>query len=206
MGVDRLPVAARDQAVSSKPFSIVRRISGSSASGGAPAASRSEPAARLQRDEVVGGDRRARVVGGAPVVGEPNGSSPSVRASQPPTSAPRRLGGHGRERAVELLGAPRSRGERLQGMQAEAALVRLERGQRRRAADVGDPRAGRQLAATSASSPGRDAEQDEPGSPADRSSPRSADGRPSPRRRVRADHLGSLDHVGGSSSVFRIPG
>ena len=32
--------------VSSKPFSIVRRISGSSASGGAPAASSSEPAAR----------------------------------------------------------------------------------------------------------------------------------------------------------------
>ena len=32
--------------VSSKPFSIVRRMSGTSASGGAPAASRSEPAAR----------------------------------------------------------------------------------------------------------------------------------------------------------------
>ena len=37
---------ARSGPVSSKPFSIVRRISGSSASGGAPAASSSEPAAR----------------------------------------------------------------------------------------------------------------------------------------------------------------
>ena len=46
MALDRLPVAARDGPVSSKPFSIVRSISGTSAAGGAPACSKSVAAAR----------------------------------------------------------------------------------------------------------------------------------------------------------------
>ena len=50
--------------VSSKCVSTTPRMSGSSASGGAPAASSSEPAGRAQRDEVVRGHRCSGVVGG----------------------------------------------------------------------------------------------------------------------------------------------
>ena len=47
-----------------KPLSIVRRMRGSSASGGAPAASMRSAAAPCRVDEERGRDGRGRVVGG----------------------------------------------------------------------------------------------------------------------------------------------
>ena len=92
-----------------------------------------------------------------------NGRSPRVSASQVATSA--RLLGLGRDGApgaVELLGAAPD-GERLQRMDAEAARVRSERGERRRAAHVGDPGAGGDVRRRLADRPVRHAEEHELG-------------------------------------------
>ena len=68
----------------------------------------------------------------------------------------------GRPRAVELLGAARAR-ERLQRVHPEAQRVRIERLQRRRAADVRDPRSRDQVPGDVRDGRVRDAEQDELG-------------------------------------------
>ena len=135
--------------VRSKSLSMVRRISGTSASGGAPAASSARVRGAVQRDQEVRRDRRAGVVERAPVVGEIEGAQPE-RLGEPArrdVACVVGFAGHGGPRAVDLLGASGAR-ERLQRMHAEAARVRLERRKRRRAADVRHPRTGVRLAAT----------------------------------------------------------
>ncbi len=113
--------------VSSKPFSIVRRISGSSACGGAPAAVEQRAGGPSQRDEVVRGDRGARVVGVALLVRERERlEAERPREPEAVLAGLVALRGHRREGAVELLG-PAGEGERLQRMDAEAARVRVER-------------------------------------------------------------------------------
>ena len=127
----------------------------------------------------------------------------SEQARQPVADPARflRLGGDRRECAVELLGAAVAR-ERLQRVQAEAALVRLERGERRRPADVREPRAGRSRRRDLRDRPVRDAEEDElrvVGVEVQASLPQArGDRRPDASS---ADHVSSLDHLGGSSSV-----
>ena len=93
----------------------------------------------MQRDEIVGGDRRARVVERPGVVGELEGLQPE-QAGEREASVPRlvRFSRDRREGAVELFRAPRAR-ERLQRVKAEAPGVRIQRRERRAAADVGDP-------------------------------------------------------------------
>ena len=72
------------------------------------------------------------------------------------------LGRDGAPGAVELLGAAPQR-EGLQRMDAEAARVRSERGERRRAAHVRDPRAGGDVRRRLADRPVGNAEQHELG-------------------------------------------
>ena len=77
--------------VRSKPFSIVRVISGTSASGGAPAASNRRRRGAVQRDEVVRRDRGARVVERARVVVEVERPQPErQRRARGRARAPRR--------------------------------------------------------------------------------------------------------------------
>ena len=130
--------------VSSKPFSIVRRISGSSASGGAPAASKSSRRGAVERDEVVRGDRGARVVERrASASASSNGRRPSSsRELACPPRAASSVSAVTAAQAPSSCSGPRRARERLQRVDAEAALVRVERGERRRAADVRDPGAG----------------------------------------------------------------
>ena len=115
----------------------------------------------MQRDEVVRRDRRAGVVEGPRVVGELERLE-AERAREPEAALAGvgRLGGDGGKRAVELLGPARTR-ERLQRMHREAAGVRLERRERRRTGDVGDPRAGLEIASDRPDRGVGNAEQDE---------------------------------------------
>ena len=95
-----------------------------------------------ERDEVVRGDRRARVVGGSVLVAQGERLAGRAASASPvPTACASSLSRrHGRPGAVELLRAPAAR-ERLQRMDAEPPDVGVKGGQRRRAADVRDPRA-----------------------------------------------------------------
>ena len=125
-----------------------------------------------------------------------NGSSPSS-AREPVADLARlvRLGGDRREGAVELLGAARAR-ERLQRVEAEAALVRLERGERRRAAHVRDPRARRDRRRDLRDRAVGDAEEDELRVVGAEVEPALAQARGDRRADAsRADHVCSLDHL-----------
>ena len=100
-----------------------------------------EQAARraVQRHEVVRRDGRARVVERASVVVEVERAQAERQRKLAAVRARLvALAADGRPGAVELLGPARAR-ERLQRVHPEPARVRLERGERRRAADVGDP-------------------------------------------------------------------
>ena len=94
----------------------------------------------VEGDDVVRGDGRARVVERARRVGEVERLQPE-RLGEPPAERACLLvlRRHRRPGAVELLRPARQR-ERLQRVNGEAALVRIERCQRGRAADVRDPR------------------------------------------------------------------
>ncbi len=93
----------------------------------------------VQRDEVVRGDRGARVVERPRVVGElERPQAEQLRELEAERAGLVGLGGDRRPGAVELLGPARAR-ERLQRVEREAPLVRVERRERRRAADVRDP-------------------------------------------------------------------
>src|SRR5437588_238198 len=149
----------------------------------------------VQRDEVVGGDGGARVVEGPSLLGELERLE-AEQAGKLEAELPR-LGGLGRHRGpgtVELLRAARPR-ERLQRMEAEAPLVRRERGERRRAADVRDPGAGLDPGGRVCNRRVGDAERDELAAvlaqlDAALREPR-RDRRPDASR---ADHLHRLDH------------
>ncbi len=94
----------------------------------------------MQRDEVVRGDRSAGVVERPRVVGEPERLQAQEAGKLEAALA--RLLGFGRDRgegSVELL-RPSRACERLQGVEPEAALVRVERRERRAAADVSNIR------------------------------------------------------------------
>ena len=96
----------------------------------------------LERDQVAAREHRSRVVEDAPFVGELERLQPEG-SGEPEAALPRLLclGGDGPEGAVELLrAAPLD--ERLQGVDGEAPLVWVERGERGRAADMADPGAG----------------------------------------------------------------
>ena len=95
----------------------------------------------MKRDEVVRRDRRARVVERPRVVCElERAQAQNLRELEAKCPRLVRLRGDRRPRAVELLG-PARKGERLQRVQREAPLVRVERRQRHRAGDVRDPTA-----------------------------------------------------------------
>ena len=117
----------------------------------------------MQCDEVVRPEDRAGVVERARALLQREGSQPE-RLGEPEARLARVLcpGRDRRPGAVELLRPSRTR-ERLERVHAEPALVRVERRQRRRAADVRDP-----LAMSKGQSLGRgrdgrvrDAQQDE---------------------------------------------
>ncbi len=77
------PVATRDRSVRSKPFSMVRRISGTSASGGAPARSKSgRPPDRASRDSRRDGG--AGMIEGTGIVSSSNARRPNVSAGEKP--------------------------------------------------------------------------------------------------------------------------
>ena len=122
-------------------LSIVRRMSGTSASGGAPAAATAREAARnrvtTKLDAIIAPAWYATRCSSA----SSNGLRPSVAGQ--PARARQSVGAVRRDpapRAVELLRAAR-RHQRLQRMDAEAGDMGIERRQRRRAAHVGQPRA-----------------------------------------------------------------
>ena len=131
--------------VSSKPLSIVRRISGKQAfrrsAGGLD-----EPAGRpVERDQEVRRHGRARVIQHARLVRQIEGAK--VQAAREPASPLEGavgVPGDGRPGAVELPGAAVTN-ERLQRMQAEPLHMRRQRGQRDRAAHVRDPWTRRRL-------------------------------------------------------------
>src|SRR5207253_10227734 len=93
----------------------------------------------MEGDEVVRGDRGARVVERPGLVRERERlqaeHARELEAERPGLVS---LGGDGRPGAVELLRTSRA-GERLQRVKREAPLVRVERRERCGAADVGDP-------------------------------------------------------------------
>ena len=96
----------------------------------------------MHGDEVVRREDRARVVERPRRVGQlERTQAERLRQPEPGLARRRGLGGHGRPRAVELLGCARRR-EGLKRVDAEAARVRRERRQGRGAADVGHPRSG----------------------------------------------------------------
>lgn len=103
----------------------------------------------VQRDEVAGGERRARVVERTQLVSElERGQAKQVRKLEPERTGVVRFGGDGRERPVQLFRASRAC-EGLQGVDAETTAVRIEGAEVRRPAHVRDPRpdleAGRDL-------------------------------------------------------------
>ena len=121
----------------------------------------------------------------------------SASACQPDAGCARLVGlrGHGGEGAVELLGAALA-GERLQRVEAEAAPVRVERGQPSRAADVGDPGSQRELVGDFGDRAVGDAEEDELGIVGREIEPALAQARSHRRADASsADHVCSLDHV-----------
>ena len=202
MPLDRLPVAARDRAgqleagVHDSADERIERL-GRRAGGLEQRLRRG-----AQRDEVVRGHRRAGVVRGALVVVEVERPEPE-RLGEPPADRAGLvgLGAHRAPDAVELL-RPALLRERLQRVQAEAARVRVERVERRRAADVRDPRPdgdlGRDLAIA------RSGTQSRTSSGVGRVERDAALGEPRAHRRAdapaRAHDLDALDHLVGSSS------
>jgi len=96
----------------------------------------------VERDEVVRREDRARVVERPRVVRELEGAqAEEPRELEALCERLRVLAGDRSPRTVELIG-PAPRRERLQGVDAETTDVRVERRERRRSADVGDPWAG----------------------------------------------------------------
>src|SRR5207302_6321345 len=93
----------------------------------------------VQRDEVAAREHRARVVEGAAVVAELEGPQ-TERAGEPEAALLRLvvLRGDGAEGSVELL-RPAPLDERLERVDRETTLVRIEGGKRRRAADMAHP-------------------------------------------------------------------
>ncbi len=92
--------------VSSNPFSIVRRIRGSSPSGGAPASSASDDRGSMQRDEVAAREHRGRVVQRPALVRQLEGLQPEgLRKPEAALAGPVRFRGDRAVRAVELLRA-----------------------------------------------------------------------------------------------------
>ena len=184
--------------VSSKPFSIVRRDQRVERLGRRAGRLEQRAGRRAERDEVVRGDRGARVVGGA--VARRRARTAAGRASRRASSrapAPRRVSAVTAAQAPSSCSGPRPVRERLQRVEAEAPLVRVERGERRRAADVRDPRARRDRRRDLGDRPVGNAEEDE----LRRRRPSSADaalGEPGAHRRAdaaaRADDSDALDH------------
>ena len=148
--------------VRSKPFSIVRVISGTSASGGAPAASKSRRRGAVQRHEVVRSDRRAGVV--APAVRRRRGrtdADPSVRASSCPCSRASSLSAVTAAQAPSSCSAPRERVNVCSGCSPNRRVCGSSARERRRAADVRDPLSRDQVPRPCPRSRVRNAEQDE---------------------------------------------
>ena len=141
VALDRLPVAAGDRPRQLEPV-LDRALHQRHERLGGSAGRLEEPGGdAVQRDEEVRRDRRAGVVERARSSASGNGRRPSVSASQSARVARFVvLAGHRAPGAVELLRAARE-DEGLQRMHREAANVRVERGERRPARDVGDPRA-----------------------------------------------------------------
>jgi len=106
-----------------------------------------EEAARqaMERDEIVRGHRRSRVVEDPCLIAEFEWAQPQLLRE--PEAARARVvgfGGHGRPRAVELFGSSGA-GEGLQRMDAETSHMRCERGERGRSADMRHPWARRDV-------------------------------------------------------------
>ena len=166
--------------VSSNPLSTTPRMSGSSASGGAPAASRSDPAAARSVTRYV----------------ELEGPEPK-RLGEPESdrSCLVRLGGDRAPGAVELLGAPTLR-ERLERVHREPPLVRVELGKRCRAAHVGDPGSDVDLSCNIGDRAVGNAQENECRLVVVQ--PQAALSEPSAHRRAdaaaRADHMNAVDH------------
>ena len=140
--VHRRPVAAGDRA--GELEAVLDRARHQRHEPGRRRAGKLEQGGRglVERDQVAAREHRSRVVEDAPFVGELERLQPEG-SGEPEAALPRLvcLGGDGPEGAVELLrAAPLD--ERLQGVDGEAPLVRVERGERRRAADMADPGAG----------------------------------------------------------------
>ena len=117
----------------------------------------------MQRDEVIRGDRGACVVERSRVVRQLEG--PQAQCfGEPEAGAPRflRLARDGGPGAVELLGAARAR-ERLERMEPEPSLVRLECRQWRGTGNVCDPGSDVDRAGDVCDRPVGHAEQDELG-------------------------------------------
>ena len=142
MRLDRRPVAARDRAgqleavldraAHQRLERLRRRACGLE----------EERRRALERDDVVRREHGAGVVERARRVGElERPQAEQLGELRPLLDGLGGLAGDRGPGAVELLGPARAR-ERLQRVDAEAALVRGERGERRRAAHVRDPRAG----------------------------------------------------------------
>ena len=139
MAFDRLPVAALDragelEAVLDRPaHQRVERL------GRRARCLEQRARGPTERDEVVGGDRGARVVRRAILVEQRERTEPEY-LGEPARNGARlvALAGHRRPGAVELL-RPAPQRERLQRMEAESLRVRGECRERRRAADVRDP-------------------------------------------------------------------
>ena len=125
--------------VSSKPLSIVLRISGTSTFGRRTRGAKELGRHRMQRDEVVRCDRGACVVERTGIVGELERLQ-AEGLRQPVPRGPRLFPfrSDSRPGSVELLGSSRTR-ERLERVHREAASMRIECRQRRGSGDVRDP-------------------------------------------------------------------
>src|SRR3990170_5070201 len=161
MPLDRLPVAARDRARELEPAVHDTANEGIERLGWSARGLEQRARSGPNRHQEVGCEGGACVIRGAPGVLELERSQ-AERLRQPESDRASLVGlrGYRAPGAVELLGSSGLR-ERLERVHPEPALVGVERCERSRPADVGDPRADRELAGDLRDRPVGNAQEDE---------------------------------------------